>query len=381
MYQAALTPQSRAWSLEGHQAIVRFASKLLPAEWTQFFGYYEWLLDETTTYPDIYYRKSDPQEAPRHFIDLEIMNPDSPKTGTLPQSVEEFALDMQLSLQANDWNSMFLHAGRVAHYVADAAQPYHTTVNYDPMDRTGKGLHSVLDSSLATHLSEFRVVSPSDVGQLTPVGNLTEFMFDLARESHSFLPVINKTLIDDGLDWSPELTNIIENRTNAAIVSVARVWLTAIVRANSSAPTIPTPNQLSIVIEEISLNAENSMVRLHVIDSLQVKTWADVTIIVDGRIFQGQMTGHFPPVGEYVIVLQSFRGDSFNITAQKGGYQPALLTVFLENTPTTVETANSSSSFQSERVGNMPTVTIVALTVMFVALFVLLLYRRSALGH
>jgi hypothetical protein len=41
------------------------------------------LLNETTAYPDTYYREADPNEPPRHFIDLEIWNPKDPSTGIL----------------------------------------------------------------------------------------------------------------------------------------------------------------------------------------------------------------------------------------------------------------------------------------------------------
>jgi hypothetical protein len=97
------------------------------------------LLAETVTYPDTYYRESDPNESPRHFIDLEIWNPNDPSTGILPQAVEEFTGEMESAIRAKDWNSMFIDAGD-CHYMADVTQPYHTTVNYDPQTRNVRRL-------------------------------------------------------------------------------------------------------------------------------------------------------------------------------------------------------------------------------------------------
>ena len=101
---------------------------------------------------------------------------------------------MEESIRAGDWNEMSLHAGRLAHYVGDLAQPYHTTVNYDPLTRDGIGLHQVLDSSLAGHLSEISLLSPSNAESLTPIVNITKFVLEMADQSHSFLPAINETL-------------------------------------------------------------------------------------------------------------------------------------------------------------------------------------------
>ena len=81
---------------------------------------------------DIYYRETDPNEAARHFIDLEIWNPNLPSSGTLPQSIVEFSEKMSLALRTQNWNDVLLLAGRVSHYMTDATEPYHTTINYNP---------------------------------------------------------------------------------------------------------------------------------------------------------------------------------------------------------------------------------------------------------
>jgi hypothetical protein len=109
-----------AWSIDTHPIIAKVAIDLLPSPWGQFFEYYEWLLNETTAYPDTHYRESDPNEGSRHFIDLEIWSMNDPSTGTLPQAIDQFTTQMESAIRANDWNSMFLDAGRIAHYMADA---------------------------------------------------------------------------------------------------------------------------------------------------------------------------------------------------------------------------------------------------------------------
>jgi hypothetical protein len=73
-----------AWSVEGHQIITRNSIGLLPKPWQEFFRYYDWFLAEAVSYPDVYYRAMDPNEAPRHYVDLEVWNANTPSTGTLP---------------------------------------------------------------------------------------------------------------------------------------------------------------------------------------------------------------------------------------------------------------------------------------------------------
>ena len=357
-----------AWSIEAHSAIANAATGLLPSPWRQFFGYYAGLLAETATYPDIYYRESDPNESPRHFIDLEIWNPNDSSTGTLPKAVEEFTGEMESAIRAKDWNSMFIDAGRVSHYVADVTQPYHTTVSYDPQTRNGVGVHQLFESAALAHLSEIRMVGSADVGPIMPISNLTAFVMETAVQSHSFLSSINQTLIDEGLQWSPELTNIVQNRTNAAIIATARVWYTAVVRSNSLPPELPKTDELSIVVESIDLNSTDyGVITLHVIDSLGVKTRADVSLSIDGSTFRGQVANVVPPVGEYVIAVPSGTYNAnFVFTAQKEGYRPAVVTLPV-GTPTT------STPIAGV---NVPFPTVVALVVMVAALVALVWYRR-----
>jgi hypothetical protein len=357
-----------AWSIDSHPIIANAATELLPNPWREFLEYYEWLLNETTAYPDTYYRESDPNEGPRHYIDLETWSMNDPSTGTLPQAIDQFTIQMESAIRANDWNSMFLDAGRIAHYMADATQPYHTTLYYDPQTKNGVGVHQLFESAAAAHLSEFRLVSPADVGVIEPISNVTAFVLDAAIQSHSFLSYINRTLIDEGLEWSPELTKIVENRTNTAIIATARIWYTAIVRSHSSPPELPKVNDLSITIESMILNSTSyGVIRLHVVDSLGVKTRADVSLSVDGSTFRGQVANIVPPVGEYVIAVPSGTYNAnFVFTAQKEGYRPAVVTLPI-GTPTTSTTIG---------VLNVPFPTVVALAVMVAALVALIWYRR-----
>jgi hypothetical protein len=363
-----LTSPASAWSIDTHGKIANAATELLPSPWRQFFTYYAWLLSEAATYPDTYYRENDPNESSRHFADMEIWNPNDLSTGTLPQAVEEFTREMESAIRAKDWNSVFLDAGRLSHYVADLTQPYHTTINYNPLTKNGVGVHQLFESASDAHLSEIRMVSSTDVGPIEPIGNATAFVLETAVQSHSYLPYINRTLIDEGLDWTPELTRILENRTNTAIIGTARIWYTAVVRSNSPPPELPQANELSIVIENISLDSSDyGVIKLHVVDALGVKTPANVSLGIGGSTYRGQVANTVPPIGEYIIAVPSgTHTANFVLTAQKQGYKPAMVTL----APVTSAPTNAIP------VVNVPFSTTVALTVMVAAAVVLIWYRR-----
>ena len=359
--------------------MTKYAIEWLPSPWGQFFDYYSWYVTDAAAYPDTLYRGIDPNEGPRHYVDLEVWNPSDPSTGTLPQTVEEFVHKMQSAIIAKDWNNAFLLAGRVAHYVEDVAQPYHTTINYNPVNKAGMGLHAVLDSSLMTHLSEIKILTPSNLGAMTPIENLTDFVLSMALQSHSFLPIINQTLINEGLGWSPELTKIVENRTNTAIAAVVRVWYTAIAGAKSIAPDIPVHNQLSIIVENVSLT-DNGLItiRLRVVDSLGVNTYANVALATGSSTFRGQVANVVPPVGEYVVVSETGLHPNDSLTAQREGY--ITVTILVGRGATATSSGGLSSSVTGSLVGRLgsgvPTLTIVAFVVMLGGILALVVLRR-----
>jgi hypothetical protein len=251
---------------------------------------------------------------------------------------------------------MFIDAGRVAHYVGDIHQPYHSTVNYNPRNKHGTGLHGVLDSSLETHVNEIKLLTRNDVKQLQPVQNVTAFMIYIAWQSQSFLPTINRTLIDEDKSWSPELTQIIENRTNTAIVSVARVWYTAMLNAGQQPPSIPSPNKLQIAIENPSqqvLPDRALSVSFAVKDSLGIGAILKPEASIGGiplEVYNNQ--GLETPFGKYTVVIQpdilketSGTPQTLNIVASQDGFEPAAaqLQIQVPQTQTTTTMASTPS--------------------------------------
>jgi hypothetical protein len=363
----------RAWSEIGHMIIASRAADLLPQPWSSFFNYYALTVNETTIYPDTIYKSLDPSEGPKHFIDLEVWNPNKPQTGTLPFAVAQYAAEMSQAIKSGDWNLMFIDAGRVAHYVGDIHQPYHSTVNYDPKNKHGTGLHSVLDYSLEAHVKEIKLLSRNDVEPLQPVENVTAFMFYIAWQSHSFLPTINRTLIDEDKSWSPELTQIVENRTDTAVISLARVWYTAILNAAQQPPSIPSPNKLQITIENPSqqvLPDQALSVSFTVRDSLGIGAILKPEASIGGiplEVYNDQ--GLETPFGKYTAVIQpeilkdiGVGSQTLEIVASQAGFEQATAQLQIEVPQTqTTTTMSSTTSLPIEVVDIVLLVVVIAM--------------------
>lgn len=151
-----LASPSLAWGTKGHAWVVENAIRLLPEEPLR-----TWLegqvgkLTDCALIPDFQLRDGTggPLEAPNHFYDFEAALPslrweDIPRTrleatrhyteiglgaskgGFLPYRVEELYVGLENAFRADPRNAV-LHAGLLAHYVADGHMPLHVTVDYD----------------------------------------------------------------------------------------------------------------------------------------------------------------------------------------------------------------------------------------------------------
>jgi hypothetical protein len=166
---AVLPPEARAWGNEGHHLINRLAAGTLPADAPAFLRSeaaiheIEYLGPE----PDRWRSPAEPElsaaQAPEHFIDLEPADALGPlprrrldfeakvfaagqrpeKIGLQPWEATEVWERLKaalrefrnLSAAKQDTRAVeqaaIFYAGWLGHYVGDASQPLHTTVNYN----------------------------------------------------------------------------------------------------------------------------------------------------------------------------------------------------------------------------------------------------------
>ena len=117
--------------------------------------------------PDIR-RNSDPQEAPRHFINLEAYGDSAEwkmplhwddavrsytadtlkKYGYVPYEVQRIAGLLTEAFRRGLRDSILFYATDLGHYIGDANVPLHSSINYDGQLTGQRGLHSLWESTV-----------------------------------------------------------------------------------------------------------------------------------------------------------------------------------------------------------------------------------------
>jgi hypothetical protein len=170
---AVLPSTGRTWGSVGHHYIAQHYSQHLPAALDNLRTY-DSQVDAHVTDADT--RKgSTPGESEQHYIDIDYY-PDfllgslprdravleawySPEVvfdnGVLPWTIDAMATRLTQRFQAQQWSAAALTIADLCHYVGDANQPLHCTVNYDGQESGNNGIHSRHESGMiSNYLSE-----------------------------------------------------------------------------------------------------------------------------------------------------------------------------------------------------------------------------------
>ncbi len=153
------------WGFYAHQRINRLAIFTLPAEMMPFYKKHLPYLMATSTNPD-QRRYAVPDEAPRHFIDLEAYG-DSvwtkpfwkeavafygedtlKKHGIAPWHIQRMRFQLTEAFREKDARRILKLSAELGHYVADANVPLHTTRNYNGQFTNQQGIHGFWESRL-----------------------------------------------------------------------------------------------------------------------------------------------------------------------------------------------------------------------------------------
>ncbi|MBE2253898.1 MAG: hypothetical protein IAE78_30495 [Myxococcus sp.] len=152
-----------AWGFDGHRRLASMMQEPLPANhcltaW--FTARQTTALQDRACDPDRN-RGTDPAEAPRHYLEIDWVNPpasyprdwqqaladlrqNATRNGTVPWRVEEQYAGLVDAFRARDVNLILDRAFFMSHYVTDAFSVLHDTRNFDPND----GLHARWESDM-----------------------------------------------------------------------------------------------------------------------------------------------------------------------------------------------------------------------------------------
>ncbi len=335
-----------AWWDVGHRELTSRAINYLPDKWKSFFKYYEDFLRETCVWPDTVLAAK-AGESYNHYYDSEFpmeKHLKDPSKGRLPWRVAELMNNLTNYIKEENWYKVLETAGILSHYLADSAQPYHTTSDYNPpitSNVSAPGVrpkHALLEGIHAQHIDE---IIPNNLN-ITPtyIDDPFNFMMKFINESYSFLPELNNILLgknitdpSDDRDW-PDIKPILENRSIRAIWLIASMWYTAIVDADAI-DKAPDPTQFAKLSIEVSgLKAPEKpmsiFINIKVKDLIGVPTKPDKIIMkINDSIIELKETD----LGEYTARLKSDTIKSFSlkiikvtIAASKSGYESAEFT-------------------------------------------------------
>lgn len=203
--------QAHAWGFTGHQLIMRRAIDLLPPELKPFYEHFRDELNIRITDADVW-RNVPWDDDPNHFINFGVpeygVAPFTAlprehgaalakfgvvtlrKYGTLPWREEEMAGSLRRAMDGMNRRYSYaasdtvLFSGLASHYLQDASQPFHTTINYDGALTGQTGLHSRFESELLERFGSRLRLNPAAP---TPITNVRDTVFDNLIESYALV--------------------------------------------------------------------------------------------------------------------------------------------------------------------------------------------------
>jgi hypothetical protein len=273
----AIGPPAGAWGEDGHRFINRVAAEKLPEDTPQFLRGSADRLSFLGPEPDRWRdtrgttRALANGSAPDHFIDIDdpeffkaiasdryqysdwlrSKGKEPSKVGFLPYAMlEGYEKIMVLFRQWRDpknagerqqfEQNIVYYAGVLGHYVADASQPMHVTVNYNgwvtspnPEGFTREPIHGKFESDFVRariRPDDFRDLVKSSRVLDDPFSEIKKYIFD------SYSQVNDLYRLDKKVRWgaenaSPESKQFVARRLAAGAQMLSDLWFTAWVKS------------------------------------------------------------------------------------------------------------------------------------------------------
>jgi hypothetical protein len=253
-----------AWGPPAHRLVNNWAVETLPPEIRGFFAANRQFLIDHANDPAEWMKK-DRYEGKRHYLYLDKygMFPylDLPhsfqravekfgsgrinRDGVLPWQIGEYSLRLTNSLKAQNWPEARLNAAVLAHYVADAHDPLHTTSNYDGQLTGQTGLASRFGVSLIERYQGFFIFRPIPAAK---IDDPTEYAFQAVLEANTWVNQIvlfDRRAVEDFRDFNDDYFDrfysqagsIVVREINAAACDAGSYWYTAWL--NAGRPALP----------------------------------------------------------------------------------------------------------------------------------------------
>jgi hypothetical protein len=214
---ASLVPSPAfAWGSAAHRYIMGRAIDLLPPELKPFFDHYREEIVARSIDPDLW-RNIGWEDDPNHFVDFGMKELGPFPFAALPReygaALEKFGSAMLNRIGRLPWREaeefgnlrrgfegfardgayaptdVILFSGVAAHYIQDAHQPFHGSVNYDGQLTGNNGIHARFERDLFERFRSRLTVNPAAP---TPIRNVRDTAFDILLVSYQQVDAILK---------------------------------------------------------------------------------------------------------------------------------------------------------------------------------------------
>jgi hypothetical protein len=247
-----------AWGTAAHRYIMGRAIDLLPSELKPFFEANRAELVARSVDPDLWRTVGWPED-PNHFIDFGMKELGAFPFRDLPReygaALEKFGPAMLDRIGRLPWReaeafgqlrrgfegfardggfaagSVVLFSGVAAHYIQDAHQPFHASVNYDGQLTGNTGIHARFERDLYERFERRLAINPAPP---KPIHNVRDFAFDTLLASYQQVDAIVKAdteaigvkdVYDDGYfeAFFAKVQPVLERRIADSITATAGV--------------------------------------------------------------------------------------------------------------------------------------------------------------
>jgi len=261
---AVLPGSVMAWGRSAHRLIVNKAVDTLPADIRPFFEATRGFLMQHVTDPLDALAKN-PSERRSDFIALDKYGrfpfgalPRTYKSavtkfgkikldagGLLPWQIGVYSEKLTEAFKAGKWEDAKLDAALLAHYVAQAHDPFSTSDNFDGHLSGQVGINDRFGSSLTDRYSSFFPMRPNDASFIS---DPTDHAFDGCLSAHRWLESIlladrnalrgENSYTDEYYDrFYNEAGAILIRQLSDAATDIGSFWLTA--WTNAGRPALP----------------------------------------------------------------------------------------------------------------------------------------------
>ncbi len=264
----------KEWGFFAHKQINRIAVYTLPIEMVGFYKEHIVFIEEQATTPDAR-RYIMPQEAPRHYIDLDVYGDSALETlpkywqdavtkygedtlnayGIVPWHINFVKYQLTEAFKERNARKILKLSADLGHYVGDAHVPLHTTENYNGQLTGQVGIHGFWESRLPEIFFETYDLF---TGKASYLPDPQSTAWEIIRQSHAALDSVleferilssefdasrkhgyelrnNKTVRVYSHDFSEayhqKLSGMVERRMRSAIFMTGSFWYTSWVDA------------------------------------------------------------------------------------------------------------------------------------------------------